>query len=1172
MTPTLDSTRSYLFLFFLTLFFSQPINLQATVYFVNTNVVGGNQDGSNWEHAFSDLQDALDVALNGDDIWVAKGTYYPTTDGDRNVFFRLIKGVEWLGGFEGWETEEDERDWENNATILSGDIGIPGDNSDNSYTVVFSIFSDWTTRVNGFTITGGNADNDDDDLNFYHRTKCGGGAYIHGQGAGKHANPGFINCTFINNHALQRGGAIYLNGKFNGDASSSYRNCQFISNSAAAGGAVFEDGGSTDGHGLFWKDCLFKDNYAESFGGAVHFEHTNAVYDTKIHDCRFENNSCLDGGAVSATLFNNPQLEFKNCDFVDNETPINGVGAAIFLVNYKYRGGLLIEDSFFSGNYLPGQHTEGSAILAIGPPGDVPINPSKNIQITNCIFYSEDNTAVTADRMNLIVDDCYFSNNLRAVSVSDRGKLSILNTNFNHCTTAVHLKTSDVTFGGEILTHQLVNCLFSTGKGTDLLISADHFQVVNCTFSKTAWEADPFAWINQKGEFINTIFWHRYFDQPLVPIMTTSDINTDLNFSHCLFSVPNCDSIFQHYDGDPLFVNCLNNNLFEIDPLFDSGWDADYRLTPCSPLINAGDNQIIEELGIEFAFSALLEEPRIQDGTVDLGAYENPLVFEDINIQTTTQSACAGIPSGSIAFNVENACEPYNLQWSQGSVDSNYVENLAPGTYQFTLTDAKGRKDTVAAEITTLDALELSSLSTAVDCETGVLGTVQVTPINGTAPFEYLWSNGQTEANLQNILPGDYQVTVTDANGCSEEISSQVLVNGQLSLAINVIPISCHDTQDGVASVNPVNGTAPYQYQWASGITDSVLTNLGSGTYEITVNDAIGCTDELSFTINAPEELDANFETQDLKCSGDQSGMAIVFPTGGTAPFQYNWSNLSQNDTLSNVPAGTYALTILDAHDCAYQASVTILEPPLMVIEPTVGDISCWQGNDGWVALTVEGGVPDYQFLWSTGDTTSEINNLMAGDYSFTITDANGCEQSANFFFSEPSFISIDETNLIMASTPWDNDGSIEIQALSGGTPPYEYLWSTGATSPGIDSLLHGPYEVTITDANGCELIVYYEVQFISATRENVLNDQILTIYPNPVSKNGLIHFSLKEKGTVEWQCSIYDSSGRLLFKEKINSDLKDNFSIKAPEQAGMYEVVLENDDEERGVWRVVAF
>ena len=505
-------------------------------------------------------------------------------------------------------------------------------------------------------------------------------------------------------------------------------------------------------------------------------------------------------------------------------------------------------------------------------------------------------------------------------------------------------------------------------------------------------------------------------------------------------------------------------------------------------------------------------------------------------------------------------------------MDNNYVENLAAGNYQFTLTDSKDRKDTIAIEIESLPALDLESMSMPVDCESGTLGTIQVQSNAGTAPFQYLWSSGQTDSLVQNVPAGDYQVTVTDANGCTEELPSNVQVSGNLSLAINVIPISCHDAQDGVAIVSPTNGAAPYNFNWASGITDSIITDLIADTYEITVTDAIGCADELSFTINAPQELTAGFESYDLQCFGDDDGMVVAFPDGGTAPYHYSWNNLALNDTISNLSAGIYEVTITDAHNCVFSSSVEIFAPPQLEVDTAFGNISCWNENDGWASAMVFGGLPSYNYLWSTGDTIPEITNLPGGDYTVTISDANDCENIIEYTLTEPTTISIDDTNLALASTPWDNDGYIEILALSGGTPPYEFLWSTGDNTSSIDSLYGGTYGLTITDANDCQIQAAFEIQVISATKESSLENQLIALYPNPVAKSNFIHFVFKQKSTAAWNCSIFDTAGKLLSTEKILSDQQGIFRLKAPEQTGVFEVLVENEDGERGVFKVVVF
>ena len=184
---------------------SNPIYAE-TIY-VNLSANGAN-NGTSWQDAHTDLHDALEESLTGDTIWVAAGTYFPSSIGDRNAYFELKNGVKLMGGFDGTESQWSERDWASHPTILSGDIGLPGDSTDNSYTILFIGTSDTTTLADGLTFMLGNANGTavfDRD-----RVRAGGALYIMGENS--FAYPRIWNCRFENNYALKFGGAAYVNG------------------------------------------------------------------------------------------------------------------------------------------------------------------------------------------------------------------------------------------------------------------------------------------------------------------------------------------------------------------------------------------------------------------------------------------------------------------------------------------------------------------------------------------------------------------------------------------------------------------------------------------------------------------------------------------------------------------------------------------------------------------------------------------------------------------------------------------------------------------------------------------------------------------------------------------------------------------------------------------------
>jgi len=244
------------------------------VIYVNVNATGAN-DGSSWTNALTDLRSAISTTCPGiTEVWVAAGTYFPTTTGDRAIHFRLRNGRAVYGGFNGTETSLSQRNWNTNLTILSGDIGVPGDISDNSYQVVrnYSFQLNPTARLDGFTITGGNATGSSSSsyggglFNFQSSPTIANCTFIGNTGtnggavANQNSDPVFLNCQFTGNTGTQKGGAI-----FNETSDPALTNCSFSGNFSLNGGGLYSSQNSFP----TLNSCTFTGNRASGQGGAV---------------------------------------------------------------------------------------------------------------------------------------------------------------------------------------------------------------------------------------------------------------------------------------------------------------------------------------------------------------------------------------------------------------------------------------------------------------------------------------------------------------------------------------------------------------------------------------------------------------------------------------------------------------------------------------------------------------------------------------------------------------------------------------------------------------------------------------------------------------------------------------------------------------------------------------
>ena len=439
-----------------------------------------------------------------------------------------------------------------------------------------------------------------------------------------------------------------------------------------------------------------------------------------------------------------------------------------------------------------------------------------------------------------------------------------------------------------------------------------------------------------------------------------------------------------------------------------------------------------------------------------------------------TNIACNGNSTGVASVSASGGTSSYMYSWSPIGGSSASVSNLTAGTYSCLITDANGCVSTENFAITQPSALSVTSSLTNVACNGNATGAASMTPTGGTSAYTYSWSNGGSTNSTTGLAAGTYTCTITDANSCvTTEIVTitQPTILGATTSSTNV---SCNSGSNATATVNVSGGTSGYTYSWSpSGGTGATASGLVAGSYTCNVTDANGCTASQNFTITEPTTLASTSSFTDVNCNGAATGSASVSPTGGTASYTYSWSPAGGTAaTATGLTAGNYSCMITDANSCVVTELVTISEPTAMAVTQSSTNAACNTGTNGSASVTVSGGNGPYTFLWSNGGTTDTENNLVAGNYICTITDANGCDVQSLFTITSPNTI----TSTVSVTNPicFGGEGSATINS-TGGTGTLSYSWSSGGNGPVETNLYAGSYSVITTDANGCtsqELVV----------------------------------------------------------------------------------------------------
>jgi hypothetical protein len=434
---------------------------------------------------------------------------------------------------------------------------------------------------------------------------------------------------------------------------------------------------------------------------------------------------------------------------------------------------------------------------------------------------------------------------------------------------------------------------------------------------------------------------------------------------------------------------------------------------------------------------------------------------------TGTDVSCNGGNNGTAIATATGNLVPVTYLWSNGSTTAS-ITGLTAGTYTVTVTETP--TCTAVASYTVTEPTLLDAACTKTDATTigGSQGTASVIATGGTAPYTYLWSNGETTASISGLTAGTYTVTVTDLNGCTANCMVTVQEPGcNLSATATGTDVSCNGGNNGTATATATGNLVPVTYLWSNGSTTASITGLTAGTYTVTVTETPTCTAVASYTVTEPTLLDAACSKTNATTIGGNQGTASVIATGGTAPYTYLWSNGETTASISGLTAGTYTVTVTDLNGCTANCMVTVQEPGCNLSATATGtDVSCNGGNNGTATATATGNLVPVTYLWSNGSTTASITGLTAGTYTVTVTETPTCTAVASYTVTEPLVMdaACSKTN---ATTIGGNQGTASVIA-TGGTAPYTYLWSNGETTASISGLTAGTYTVTVTDLNGC--------------------------------------------------------------------------------------------------------
>jgi len=465
-------------------------------------------------------------------------------------------------------------------------------------------------------------------------------------------------------------------------------------------------------------------------------------------------------------------------------------------------------------------------------------------------------------------------------------------------------------------------------------------------------------------------------------------------------------------------------------------------------------------------------------------------------ISAKTNVDCFGNNSGSASVLASGGTGTFTYSWNTMPIQTSATAiGLSVGTYFVTVTDSNACSKIQSVTITEPAALSINTDSKKdISCFAAANGQISISVIGGTQPYTYNWTKDAapfaTSEDLSNLAPGNYEVTVSDTNNCGSiktayRITEPTILN--LSL-VSKKDIICYGSTTGAIIINASGGTpiqiAPslfdYKYSWTgpNGFNSSNqnLSNIPAGTYLLTLTDNLGCSKNLSVTINQPTELIINATVRPIVCFGANNGRISLDIQGGITPYQIQWSTMGNGIYQDNLSPGNYQVTVTDANNCSKTISITMPEAPILEVNAIVTNVSCHDSEDGSIVLNVVSGLSPFTIVWADNPVAGNTrNNLEPGSYSVTITDARPCSITQTYVILEPQEIFINGNVTEAFGCNNANSGGINI-TVTGGTQPFNYLWSNGATSEDLTNVPAGNYSVSVTDSRGCKKIMEFAI------------------------------------------------------------------------------------------------
>ncbi len=461
-----------------------------------------------------------------------------------------------------------------------------------------------------------------------------------------------------------------------------------------------------------------------------------------------------------------------------------------------------------------------------------------------------------------------------------------------------------------------------------------------------------------------------------------------------------------------------------------------------------------------------------------------------LNLALNITQPCSDNDTGAVEALADGGSGRFRYSLNNSTFDDNErFPNLPPGEYTMYIRDDRGCTNTENFEIEEYIPPAITIAGDDPTCPGATDGKlIVIIEALDALEHDYDFSlNGidyQADSIFTNLAGGTYDIYIRNENGCIIVQTASLHQPQWPPITINIDHVNCPGASDGtlivIIEALDIDPNYFFSIDGISFTQDTIFKNLSAGFYTIYLQDGHGCQQNFEVTINEPEAPELNEQTTEILCHGGQDGALKIQTTGGRPPFQFSLDgqNFQSSPNFYQLSGGDYQIYLLDSADCSITKNISISEPPAFDLTFTVGEEACDHAN-GWVASSLKGGTPPYDYLWSNGSTSSVINHLSAATYTLQIIDQNQCLKEQNVVVKNAPAPLLQQQNQQSPSCVERADGQLEVDVFSD-YGPLKYDWSNGAQEAQIQHLASGAYTLTVEDINQCRSVYDFELKAAS--------------------------------------------------------------------------------------------